>query len=175
MKLLILGASGGCGKWTVKLAAERGHSVRVIVRPGTLFEPSREVEVISGSVLDESVLKKGVDGCDAVISALGIKRKSALNPWSDLLSPENLTTRVAKMLVKLMPQNKIDRFIGISAAGVRESIHSVNPIIRWMILNSNMKAQYDDLAKMESIFEKTSIDWLIVRPVTLRDGAPTGT
>lgn len=174
MKLLILGASGGCGRWIVKLAAQRGHSVRVIVRPETSYEAPDEVEIIRGSVLDKNVLKIGLDNCDAVISALGIKRKSRLNPWSDLASPDDLTSRAAGMLVKLLPEKNIDRFIGISAAGVRESIHLVHPIIRWMILNSNMKAQYDDLAKMESTFEKTSLDWLTVRPVTLRDGAPTG-
>lgn len=172
MKLLILGASGGCGHWIVKLAVQRGHSVRVIVRPETSYEAPEEVETIRGSVLDRNVLKEGLGTCDTVISALGIKRKSPWNPWSDLASPEDFTARVARMLVKLMPEKNIDRFIGISAAGVRESIHSVHPIIRWMILNSNMRAQYDDLAKMESTFEKTSLDWLTVRPVTLRDGAP---
>ncbi len=32
MKLLILGASGGCGRWVVRLAAEQGHDVTAMVR-----------------------------------------------------------------------------------------------------------------------------------------------
>lgn len=174
MKLLILGASGGCGRWIVELAVERGHQVRAIVREGTQYQISAGAEIIRGNILDEDVLRAGINGCDAVISALGIKRKNPKNPWSDLDSPDDLTTRVARLLVDLMPEENIDRFIAISAAGVRESIHSVNPVIRWMILNSNMKASYKDLAKMESIFEKTALDWLAVRPVTLKNGSLSG-
>lgn len=172
MKLLVLGASGKCGNWIVKLALDRGHQVRVVVREETFFNPPEDVEVFRGSVLDPKVLLDAIDGCDAVVSALGIKRKNPINPWSSVTSPKNLTTEVAKMLVSLMPICRIDQFVGISAAGVRESIHSVHPIIRWMILNTNMNVSYTDLAGMESAFEKTSLDWLTVRPVTLKNGAP---
>jgi len=47
MKLLILGASGGCGKWLVQLAHERGHLVRVIVRPTTLTDGAPVGSVIN--------------------------------------------------------------------------------------------------------------------------------
>ncbi len=174
MKLLVLGASGGCGQWIVKLASERGHDVRAIVREETHFDHPQEVEVIRGSILDPKILLDAIDGCDAVLSTLGIKRKNPFNPWSSVVSPSNLTTEVAKMLVSLMPICRVDRFVGISAGGVRESIHAVHPIIRWMILNSNMSASYKDLAGMESTFEKTALDWLAVRPVTLKNGSPTG-
>ncbi len=36
MKLLILGVSGGCGQWVVKLAQHRGNDVTAVVRL-TLF------------------------------------------------------------------------------------------------------------------------------------------
>lgn len=174
MKLLILGASGCSGRWLVKLAYERGHDLKIIVRESTDFEAPDGVEVIRGNVLDRDILKAAISDCDAIISALGIKRKNPKNPWSKLASPDDLTSRIAKMLTNLMHEENVDRFIGISAAGVRESIHSVNLIIRWIILNSNMRASYRDLANMESALEKTALDWMAVRPVTLKDGAPTG-
>lgn len=174
MKLLIFGASGGCGRCLVKIAQERGHQVRAIVREETPFEISRDVEVIRGSVLDKKVLEKGLEGSEAVLSALGIKRKNPRNPWSSIVSPVNLTTHVADNLVQLMPEFGVKRFIGISAAGVRESFEQVNQIIKWMISKSNMKASYEDLGQMESIFEKSGVDWMAVRPVTLIDGMPSG-
>lgn len=75
MKLLVLGASGGCGRWIVNLARQRGHSVRVVVRTETAFEDTDDIEIIYGSVLREEILKEGLKNCDAVLSALGIKRK----------------------------------------------------------------------------------------------------
>lgn len=174
MKLLILGATGGCGRWIVKFAVERGHEIRAIVRKGTSLGVPGQIEVIQASVLNKDVLKQGIDGCDAVVSALGIKRRNAQNPWSQLVSPEDLTTQVAEILVEIMPKMEVRRFVGISAAGVRESLQRVNPLIKWMILHSNMNASYKDLTRMESIFEKSNLDWMAVRPVTLKKGSPSG-
>ena len=39
LNLLVLGASGGCGQWLIRLAQERGHHVRALVRPATPFNP----------------------------------------------------------------------------------------------------------------------------------------
>ena len=39
MRILVLGASGGCGKWATWLAAADGHAVTALVRPATRFDP----------------------------------------------------------------------------------------------------------------------------------------
>ncbi|MDR9365718.1 MAG: NAD(P)H-binding protein [Balneolaceae bacterium] len=174
MKLLILGASGGCGKWIVQLAKERNYKVKAIARKETTFKLSENCEVIRGSVLAEEILKRGFEGTDAVLSALGIKRKNSLNPWSSLTSPDDLTTRAAEILIDLIPKFGVNRFIGISAGGVRESFRQVHPVIKWVISNSNIKKSYQDLAEMESIFARSDLDWMSVRPVTLLNGEPTG-
>ena len=173
MKLLVLGASGGCGSWICKLAAERGHHVRAIVRPTTRFEPPGDVEVIKGNVLDKSTLKEALHDIDGVLSALGIQRKSPLNPWSAVTSPPNLTAAVAKYLTELMPEMGIQRVVAISAAGVGDSITNVNPVIRWMIRNSNMAVSYRDLAGMERTFRDSELEWAAVRPTTLTNQEPT--
>jgi len=173
MKLLVLGASGGCGKWICKLAAKRGHRVRVLVRPGTQFDPASNIEVVRGNVLEKATLETVLKNQDGVLSALGIKRKSPNNPWSPIVSPPDLTTQVAECLVELMPKMGIPRVVTISAAGVGESITQVNSIIRWMIKHSNMAASYQDLEGMERVFKKSHLEWAAVRPTTLTDGKPT--
>lgn len=176
MKLLVLGASGGCGQWLVRLADERGHYVRALVQPSTPYEPpsGAEIEVVHGNVLDANVLDRALTGCDAVISALGIRRKTPWNPWSALASPPDLTTRVAQHLVAAMLEHEVPRVIAISAAGVGDSLPEVHPLIRWMISNSNMAASYKDLEGMETTLAASTLDWMAVRPTTLRDGPPTG-
>ena len=176
MKLLVLGASGGCGQWLVRLADERGHYVRALVRPTTPYAPppGSEVEVLRGDVRDASVLDRSLYGCDAVLSALGIKRKARWNPWSALASPSNFTAEVTRHVVAAMLRHEVHRIVAISAAGVGDSLPEVHLLIRWMIAQSNMAASYADLEGMETTLAASTLDWMAVRPTTLRDGPPTG-
>ncbi len=174
MNLLILGASGGCGRWLCRIAPERGHHVRALVRPSTPFEPPQEVDLVRGDVLDADALDRALDGRDAVLSALGIKRASPLNPWSPLASPPDLTARVAERLAEAMPAHRVRRVVAISAAGVGDSSSRVHPLIRWMIDHSNMAASYADLAGMEAVLAGSGLDWVAVRPTTLTGGPPSG-
>jgi uncharacterized protein YbjT (DUF2867 family) len=175
MNLLVLGASGGCGQWLVRLAQERGHHVRALVRPATPFNPPAGTEVIRGEVLEEGVLDRALEGCETVLSALGIQRKTPWNPWSALASPPDLATQVAGQLVEAMPGHGVRRVVAISAGGVGESVRQMHPLLRWLIANSNVAASYRDLEGMEAVFAGSGLDWLAVRPTTLRAGPPTGT
>ncbi|MEL6444499.1 MAG: NAD(P)H-binding protein [Bacteroidota bacterium] len=174
MKLLVLGASGGCGQWLCRLATERGHIVRALVRDGTPFSPSQTTEVFRGSALDRAVLDRAADSCHAVVSALGIKRKAVWNPWSAPASPTDLTTRVAEHLVEVLPGQGIGRLVAISAGGVAESRSQVNPLFRTLIDRSTIGVAYADLAGMERVLAGSDLDWMTVRPVTLAPGSPTG-
>lgn len=174
MKLLVLGASGGCGRWICRLATDRGHEVRALVRPSTEFEAPSGVEVIRGQVLDKEILEGVLTDMNGVLSGLGIKRKSPNNPWSEVLSPPDLTTRVAEYLRKLMPKKGIQRVISISAAGAGDSFEDATPIIKWLIRNSNMSISYKDLEQMESVYRQSDLDWQAVRPTTLTNGPHTG-
>lgn len=174
MNLLVLGASGGCGRWLVRLAQERGHHVRALVRPSTPYDPPTGAEVVRAAVLGDGVLDRVLEGREAVVSALGIKRRSPRNPWSALASPPDLTTRVAERLVEAMSAHDVRRIVAISAGGVGESIHQVHPLIRWTISHSNMAASYTDLAGMEAVLAGSGLDWMAVRPTTLTPGGATG-
>ncbi|NBB76613.1 MAG: NAD(P)H-binding protein [Bacteroidetes bacterium] len=171
-RILLLGASGGCGSWVAKLAAERGYRVKTIVRRETSYDPPTGVEVVRGSVLDRSILYEHLGDCRYVVSALGIKRKQPLNPWSSLDSPEMFVATVMKHLISSPQSEQIKKIVAISAAGVGDSIQNVNPVIRWLIRNSNMACSYRDLKAMEETLKKSKFDWAALRPVTLRNGPP---
>lgn len=168
MKLLVLGASGGCGRQVVKKAIERGHEIVSVVRHETDYIPHKNENLIRGSVLNEGTIQKAIKGVDAVISCLGLKRKSKLNPWSEITSPTNLTTTVAKHLAHNLDEGT--RVVVISAGGVGDSFDRTNWLIRFLINTSSLGPAYEDLENMESVLEKSDLDWLAVRPVTLTDG-----
>jgi uncharacterized protein YbjT (DUF2867 family) len=173
MKLLILGASGGVGNWLTRLAAQAGHDVTAMVRPGSPFDPPAGVRVIRGQVLDPDALVAALHGQSAVASCVGLRRTSKL-PWAPLLSPPDLTANVAQLLSAAMPQAGIRRIVAISAGGVAESITKLTTPVRWMVSAGNVGTAYRDLAEMERILASGRLDWLAVRPVTLVDGPPTG-
>ena len=175
MTLLVLGASGGCGRWLCRLARERGHHVRALVRPATPFDGAAADEVVRGDVLDRQVLDRALTGREAVLSALGIQRTVPWNPWSALASPPDLTTRVAEHLAEAMPAHGVASIVTISAGGVGDSAPRVHPLFRWLIGHSQLAAAYRDLSGMESVLAAAALDWMAVRPVTLTNGPATGT
>ena len=169
-KLLILGASGKIGQSVVKIATELGYDVSVVVRSKTSVENIKNITIIEGSVLDTDILEKAIQGQDAVLSCLGIKRTSQSNPWSPLASPSNFTESVIKNALPIMTKHGIKRFVGISAAGVGDSWDTVSPLMKFIIRSSNIKLAFADFDKMEKALLTSNIDSLTVRPVGLVDG-----
>ena len=173
LRLLVLGASGGCGSWLTRLAAANGHAVSAVVREGSSVDPSPGVTVRVGDVTDRGFVERVVPGHDAVLSCLGIRRAGKA-PWARTLSPADFTERVATVLVPAMESAGVKRLIAISAGGVRESVAQLTPVVRTILGMGNVAVQYRDLANMERVVEASTLDWLMVRPVTLVDGSPRG-
>lgn len=173
MRVLVLGASGGCGRWVARLAAERGHDVTALVRQDTPYAPPSGVQVQRGEALDAEVLQEAVAGHDVVFSCLGLKRSSR-SLWAKLLSPPDLVSRVIRQLATIMPEHGVRRLVVISAAGVGSSRTKATWPVRRLISLGNVAVGYSDLERMESELGETELDWLAVRPVTLVGGEPTG-
>ena len=173
MRILVLGASGGCGRWLVRLATERGHQVTALVRGPARFEPPSGVAVVRGEATAAPVLDAAVRGHDVVLSALGLRR-AGRSPWAPLRSPPDLTARVAEALVAAMHRHGVRRIVAVSAGGVGDSHAQLSAPVRWLVAAGNVAVAYRDLAGMEAVLAGSGLDWLVVRPVTLTDGAPTG-
>jgi uncharacterized protein YbjT (DUF2867 family) len=171
MRLLILGASGGCGQWITRLAHERGHDVTALVRHDSSYRPPTGVTLHLGDVTDRDVLDHVLPGRDAVLCALGLRR-AGRNPWARLQSHADLMQHVARLLTDAMLHANVERLIAISAAGVGESKAQCTLPVRLLIRSGNIAVAYRDLEAMETILAASRLDWMVVRPVTLLDGPP---
>jgi uncharacterized protein YbjT (DUF2867 family) len=171
MRLLVLGASGGCGQWLLRLAAERRHDVMAVVRPETSFKPPAGIDVFRGEVTDPETLHRVLPGHDAVLSALGLRRAHLL-PWAPLRSPPDLTTRVARILTLAMQRHGVARLVAISAGGVGDSVGRLTWLVRQIVKAGNVGVAYRDLASMEAVLAGSALDWMVARPVTLVNGPP---
>jgi putative NADH-flavin reductase len=175
MHLLLLGGSGGCGRWVARLAAQRGHQVTVIVRASSAVESSAAQTTIVGDVRDPAVLRRAIDtGADAIVSCLGIRRRDPRNPWSPIDGVHTLGGPVAEALVDVVPGTNVRRVVAISSAGVAESAAQTTPVLRWVFAYSSIRIAFDDLATMERVLAASTLDWLAVRPTRLTDGPHTG-
>src|SRR5215475_1594535 len=129
MKLIVLGASGGCGRWLSQLAAERGHRVTALVRPTTSFVAPAGVTVRRGDILDPDTIEAAVTGEDIVFSCLGLRRAEP-SPWARLLSPPDLMSKMARILIAAMRQQRIQRLMVMSAKSVSASLAQLNQPVR---------------------------------------------
>jgi putative NADH-flavin reductase len=174
MKLLVLGASGGCGSHLVKHALARGHEITAIVRADSSYEPPSVVTLLHDDVLREGAIAEAARGRDAIVSCLGIRRRHPRNPWSRLMSPANLTSHAASLIVAAAAAARIERVISISAAGVADSAPRMSWPLRLVFRLSQIGRTYRDLAAMEAVYSRSTLDWTAVRPVTLVDRPARG-
>ena len=173
MRILVLGASGGCGSWVTRLAANKNHVVTAIVRPDTQYQPPPGVVVQRANAIDPNDLSSAVEGQDAVISCIGPQRINPRNPWSALRPPPHCAELTARAVVSALHNSSVRRFAAISAAGVADSFDMVNRVMRSLIRRSTIGSMYADLEAMEQVFVESNLDWVAVRPVTLVNAAPS--
>lgn len=71
-KIAILGANGKVGKFLINQALEKGYQVRILTRNSKNMRITNEnIETISGDARDFSVIQELLQGCKAVINAVG--------------------------------------------------------------------------------------------------------
>ena len=102
MKIAILGATGRTGRQIVALALEAGHEVRALCRRPDALAAHPSLTLIVGA-LKSPAFQQTVDGCEAVISALG--------PGPD-------EPRVCSTAAEQAVAYAVKRYISISGAGL---------------------------------------------------------
>lgn len=172
MKILVFGASGGCGRSVVEQGLERGHEVTTVTRAGSTWSPPKEARHRVGDVRDPEFLQTTLADQEIVISCLGLRRASPA-PWSRLLSPPDLVQTFTAGLRDRLEDSSVKRVIWISAGGVGDSAGQLSAAVKTLTHTANVGVAYADLEAAEKM---TGDDdrWLAVRPVTLINGRPTG-
>lgn len=164
MKILVLGATGATGQLIVRDATANGHYVVALVRakaranlPGA--------EVIEGDVRDEGTLARALNGCDAVVSALGTGMG---------LREVDLLTVATHALVAAMTRAGVRRLICISALGVGDSRNHGGFVFDRLFQPLLLGPAYKDKDRQEAAIRASSLDWVVVRPAMLTNDPPRG-
>lgn len=172
MRLVVLGASGGCGKELVVQAAERGWDVVAVTRPSSKVSLPVGVTHLAGDLCDEAFLRDAFAGADAVASALGLKLPG-IAPWAKAEDPTFLA-RSTPAIVAAMKAAGVKRVIVVSAGGVGDSAPNVPAVFRAFIALSALRKAYVELERMEAVYTGSGLDVCLVRPGGLTNGPRTG-
>lgn len=155
MKIIVFGANGRVGTKVVYELLARGYDVRAFVRGHHSFESSRHLEVIQGDIYDARAVRAAIDGCDAVISALG----SWGTPKKDILST------AMKHIVPAMHSLGVSRIISLTGQDARD-VHD-NPswfqkMFHWFLLRVAKQILEDGEAHIRELRE-SSLNWTVLR------------
>ena len=172
MKLVVLGASGGCGRELARQAHARGHSVTAVVRPSSHVDLPAGIDIVRGDLGSRSFLEPVLRGHDAVLSALGLKLPG-LAPWARPEDPDFLD-RSTEVIVGAMRGAGVKRVVAISAGGVGDSRARVPGAFRAFIAATSLRKAYAALERMERAYLESGLDVCMCRPTGLTDEPATG-
>ena len=160
MKIAIIGASAGIGSQTVKLALQRGHTVRALSRNNATLTDHQSLTKINGTALSTGNLKEAIAGTDAVIVTVGTNTKKGTTLFSELAKA--LVIAASELAYK-------GSVLIVTGFGTGDSAGYLSFFLR-MIINLFLKDQYMDKTLMEGIIAESQISWEFVKPGMLTNG-----
>lgn len=165
--IAVFGATGDTGKHVVRQALERGYRVRGVERDWPdKFCDDPDFEQRTADVMEDD-LSPIVDGCDCVISAIGLGR----DPRT-LADPPPLYTECAVRLVEALRDHDGTRLAVISAAFADPDV-SIPLWFRAATLP--LRHIFRQMADMERVLRASgNLDWTAVRAGWLLDRPFTG-
>lgn len=165
MKIAIFGATGATGSELIKLAREMDYEVCCLVR-NKLEINHPFVQVIYGSIDNLTDVEQSIKGCEAVISVLGSSPKFFGAKSTDIYS------KSASVIVKAMKTQKVKKLIFCTSAGVEDDPNEIW-FYKHLLKPFLLQKSYDDMVTAESTIKVSLLDWVLVRPSRLIDGALT--
>ena len=168
--LLVIGASSGVGLETVKRALAEGHRVRALARRAAAMAVDHpSLDRIAGDAQDRAVVSAAVAGADAVIQALG-----APTDLATMIGGTRLFSTATRILVDAMREKGVRRLVAVTGLGAGDSRGRLGLLYDGLVFPLVLKRIYDDKDVQEQMIRASGLDWTIVRPGLLRNGAATG-
>ena len=168
MKILVTGATGATGQEIVRQALVAGHEVVALVRSeekaAALLPGAR---LVVGDGRDAAALARAVEGCEAVISALGTRNVT-------FVKKVTVNSESTCSLVGAMKTAGVSRLVCITGLGAGDSAGHGGFLYDRIVKAFIIRTIYHDKDRQEAVVRSSGLDWVIVRPSVLNDKPASG-
>lgn len=165
-RVLIVGATGGTGRQLVAQALERGLAVTALVRdPSRLTIVHPQLTIVRGDVLEPASIDAAMRGQEAVLSALGHKR---------YFSPNRILSEGTRNVLRAMEAHGVSRFVCETSLGIGDSAGRLGVYYTFFTIPVILPLYYWDKTRQERTIASSPLEWVIVRPGLLTNGAKRG-
>jgi nucleoside-diphosphate-sugar epimerase len=173
MKVLIIGGSRGIGRQAVIYALEKGYFVTIFSRnPSSINIKNPNLRLQVGNVLNLSTLEIAMSDTDIVICALGLTTRQAIGP--PIAKASYVLSAGTKNILSSMHAKHVKRLICVTAIGTGDSAAQCSFLTR-LTLRYGLRFLFKEKDIQEQLIkEQPGINWTIVRPTALTNGAKKG-
>jgi putative NADH-flavin reductase len=168
MKIAILGATGSTGRHFVRLALEEGHHVLTFVRNADEFSGREGLSVVVDSVDNVDAMRSAFDGCDAVVSCLGVR----VSPFA-MRGPIDFQQRTLPKILDAIDRAEVPRFVLMTSFGAGDTAYKASRFARHAIYHGIARGIFEDKARSEAALANRRVSWTAVYPVTLYEASAT--
>lgn len=163
-KIVVIGASRGIGRATVREALRRGHRVVAIARTMPKRPRNARLSWFTGDARDTNILEQALRDADAIVITLGADAPS---------KPTTLFSESAAATVAAMKQAGITRLIQITGIGAGDSRGHGGFVYDKLLFPAMLAKSYQDKDIAERIVAASGLDWTIIRPGFLTNARGT--
>ncbi|WP_432871065.1 NAD(P)-dependent oxidoreductase [Microbispora rosea] len=164
MRITVFGATRGTGRHFVRLALERGHEVEAVARkPEAVTDRHPNLTVRGGDVLAPETID--VKGADAVVYVVGPSGGG----------PTNLYSEGGRNVMDAMARQGVRRIVVVTnALGDQPSDTTPQRLLKRLVRRIFLEAACRDARLLEREIRTRDLDWTVVQPPRLTNGAATG-
>lgn len=181
MKVVVFGATGKAGRTIALNLLAAGHDVTAFARDPAHFSARTYpgLRLLQGDALNAADVAAAVAGQDAVVVSLGDSTNPVVLKFGARFgfkrsTVPNICELGTQNIISAMQAASVKRLICISSYGVGDTRDQLSTVYRLWFQALQLAEQLADKEQQERLVKQSGLDWTLVQPVGLTDGAATG-